>query len=191
MIGLYRCVAGMNIHILLIYYLYYNQPDGDRHFFSTQHKCEGDTTQSLLGFISPIRGRETLRGLYLLLLNSTPIILSLPSRSHVTMYLIPASYRCFNHTSYAFYHSLDLACPPADQDVGLLGYVRWVAHTFLPVYLIYISFVYKNRIYLYFLFVYLFYHAIVPHHVAAKTTSLLRWVRTLQAGVTGRTSFFT
>jgi len=80
LIGLYRCLEGTS----------------SRHFFSPDPKCEGYTTESMLGYISPIRGRETFRAIY----------------------------RCLDHNNSAHYHSLDLDCLPQDADEGLLGYVR-------------------------------------------------------------------
>ena len=71
----------------------------------------------------------------------------LPSRlplPRLRVYLINASYRCLNHATGAHYHSLDLACPAADKDAGLLGYVRWMAHTCLLIYLIYMLFCFSN-----------------------------------------------
>jgi len=79
LIGIYRCVESTG-----------------QHFISIHSNCEGYTSEGLLGYISPTRGRETLRGLY----------------------------RCLNHTVSAHYHSLDLVCPTSDTDAGLLGYVR-------------------------------------------------------------------
>jgi len=66
------------------------------HFFSTDPGCEGNIVQSMIGYISPIRSRETYRALY----------------------------RCYNKQNYAHYHSLDLKCPTQDYDTSILGFVR-------------------------------------------------------------------
>jgi len=66
------------------------------HFFSTDPKCEGQSLQSMLGYISPIRSRETYRSLF----------------------------RCYNASVNVHYHSLDLECPSQDYDTPILGFVR-------------------------------------------------------------------
>lgn len=66
------------------------------HFFSLNVNCEGYKLEGQLGFISRTRSGNSIRALY----------------------------RCYQKQTGVHYHSLDLPCPAADQDAGLLGYVR-------------------------------------------------------------------
>lgn len=110
--GLYRCLESM-IPSIVYHFTNFEKDGTSRHFISTDPKCEGDTTEGMYGYISPIRGRETFRALYLR-----------PPPPLPQIKFDECRYRCLDHSTGAHYHSLDLVCPPSDTDAGLLGYVH-------------------------------------------------------------------
>ncbi len=115
LIALYRClIKGKytvcnddSLHVLL---------GTGLHFFSTDPQCENQTTESMLGYISSVRGRETFRALY-------PSIFASSFRCRIRNFT-RFIYRCYDHQNGVHFHSTDLACLPQYQDAGLLGYIK-------------------------------------------------------------------